>query len=92
MILFNWIGAAIGVVGIAAAFGLGKLLAVSNEGFVLVVMGLVVIPLDLLYRTKSEDGHLLHPSGGGNIWFIPVWCWGIVCLLAGLVRFIKGGG
>lgn len=92
MIFFNWIGAAFCVIGIAVAIGLGQTLGISGEGFVLVISGLIVIPLDLLYRVKSEDGHLLHPFGGGNLCFIPVWCCGILWLIYGLITIVKGIG
>lgn len=57
-------------------------------------IGVFMIVLDILYRMtlgkrskvfeglESKKGSLLHPRSGGQFFFVPVWVWGVVWIVA----------
>lgn len=73
------------VFGIAAA----ALPAGVPEAVPAALAGLVAIGADVVHRLKLRDsegmGCLLYPSCGGHLWFIPIWAFGVMAMLAALL-------
>jgi hypothetical protein len=85
-IIFNWIGAGMGIASLVVGSLLGYLLFgfLSEEKQTMIfslVSGSMGIALDIGYR----DGHLFNPVAGGSIFFIPIWIIGIGFIICGLV-------
>jgi Flp pilus assembly protein TadD len=85
MIIFNWIGIGICIVGFGIAFAIRALFGVSAEGHLMAIAGPIIVGLDLAYRLKSEKGHWLRPGKGGSLFFLPVWCFGVLWFVLGLI-------
>jgi hypothetical protein len=83
IIIFNLIGAGIlmaaGAIGYLVAYLSGE----KSGGLSILAGGLTAVVLDVLYRTKREDGSLFHPRRGGHISFIPAWIIGSVMIMVG---------
>jgi hypothetical protein len=79
MIIFNILGwgmffLAVLIAGLIAQL-LGKFTSFESPVF-LVITGVLMIVLDLGYRTTRGESSLLHPRRGGQIFFIPIWILG----------------
>jgi hypothetical protein len=77
LIIFNFIGAGILIAGIGAGALVTYVFGDKTGAASILVEGLVVVALDLLYRSKAEGRSLLHPRRGGHICFIPAWIIGL---------------
>ena len=84
MIIFNWIGAAMVVLGVIVGAGAGSLL---GEKTALIAAGIAMAAADLIYRSTRKDSYestpFFHPKRGGNVFFIPVWIIGALVLVLG---------
>lgn len=67
MIIFNYAGIIIAVIGFAAAFGIGAVIVTSAEGPLMIIAGPLIATLDLTYRFKSPDGHWNRKKGSGIV-------------------------
>jgi hypothetical protein len=85
VIFFNYVGIAIIAVAFAVAYGVGRLLGFSGEGPLMILAGPMIALLDLAYRFAKTDGNWLVPHRGGSLFFLPVWCFGVLWLVLGLV-------
>jgi hypothetical protein len=85
MIIFNYAGIAIAAIALAVGYGAGRLLGFSAEGPMMVVAGPITTALDLVYRLTKADGHWFVPHRGGSLFFLPVWCFGVLWFVLGLV-------
>ena len=90
-IIINWIGFAICAVGFGVSFAVGHFLFHSDaEGLLMVIAGPIVVALDVLYRMKSKPNEWSFTQGGGRLFFIPVWTFGVLWLALGI--FYMSGG
>jgi hypothetical protein len=90
VIIFNWLGLAFCAVGFGIAFAIGYMLGITEEGFLMVIAGPITSAIDIVYRIKSKNGHWLNPNRGGSLFFLPVWCFGLLWLIFGIIYMIKG--
>ncbi len=92
MIIFNYAGIIIAVIGFAVAFGIGTVVGTSAEGPLMMMAGPVIAMLDVVYRFKVPDGHWFIPHRGGSLFFLPVWAFGVLWFVLGIVYSVGGGG
>lgn len=92
MIIFNYAGIIITVIGFAVAFGIGALFGTSAEGPLMIMAGPVIVTLDLLYRFKTDAGHWFVPHRGGSLFFLPVWAFGVLWFFLGIAYTLGGDG
>ena len=90
MIVFNLVGLVMLVIGFGVAFGVDHLLGPSAEGPLMLIAGLLVALMDGGYRTQRPGGHWLRGSGGGSLFFLPVWMFGVLWLVLGAIYTIRG--
>lgn len=86
----NSVGLAILVFSFGAAFGIGWLAGLGNEGEVMAIGGALVALMDFTVRLFGEDGHWLYPRRGGMFLFLPVWVFGLLWLGLGVYRVLAG--
>ncbi len=91
MIIFNYAGIIITAIGFALAFGIGKIIGTTAEGPMMIIAGPLIAILDLAYRFKSAEGHWFTPHRGGSLFFLPVWAFGALWLVLGLIYAVGGG-
>jgi hypothetical protein len=89
IIVFNLIGAGILLLAIIIGSSVAYLFGDKTGALSVVVVSLVAIVLDVLYRRK-RGGSLFHPRRGGHVSFIPVWIIGLIFLGVGYCGFISG--
>src|SRR5258708_4002871 len=65
-------------IGLSAAFRVGEWRHISAEGALMLVASAFLIPMDLIDRLTRKEMRLFHPSGGGNLFFVPIWIWGLL--------------
>jgi hypothetical protein len=81
IIIFNWIGLGVCVVGLGIGFMIGRLAHASDDHLMMLIGGPIMVALDLAYRKGAETGHWIRPRGGGHFFYIPAWIWGAVFFL-----------
>jgi hypothetical protein len=89
VIIFNLPGIVMAVIAFVPAFLIKELVGFTTEGPAMIIAGPLCVALDLAYRNRQEDGSFWAPGVGGALFFIPVWVWGIVWFLMGLVSTIR---
>jgi len=84
MIIFNWIGAAMVVLGAIVGAAVAPMLGEKPSYF---AAGIAMAAADLIYRSTRKDPFestpFFHPKRGGNLFFIPVWIIGALLLIMG---------
>ena len=91
MLIINWVGLAICAIGFGVSFAVGHFLFHStSEGLIMVIAGPIVCALDVLYRMKSQPGQWSLSQGGGCLFWVPVWAFGVVWLVLGIF-YLMGG-
>jgi len=88
---FNRSGLAMLAIGFATAFGIGEFRHITAEGPLMIIASVILIPMDLIYRFTRKERHLFHSSGGGNLFFIPIWIWGLFWISLG-TYYVKHTG
>jgi len=87
MLIFNWIGAGMTILGVVVGIIAGSMLGGKSD---ILVGGIAMIAIDLVYRSISnspfEFANLLYPKRGGNLFFIPVWIIGAFLLFVELAQ------
>lgn len=92
MIIFNYVGLIISVIAFAMAFGIGKLFGAEMNGVHMIIAGPLVAAMDIIYRLKTEDGHLYIPHRGGSLFFLPAWTLGVFWFFLGIFYVVFGRG
>jgi hypothetical protein len=92
VIIFNLPGILIAAIAFGIAFGVGHLAHLSGEGPLMIIAGPLCAAMDLVYRAKRSGRGWFHPSLGGALFFIPVWVFGILWFVLGIVYSIQGHG
>ena len=76
------------------AFGLAYLVTwafnLPGNGLKMVIAGPLLTLADVLYRWKHPTGHWFKSEGGGNLFLIPVWIFGIFWTVLGSIYLIWG--
>jgi hypothetical protein len=81
----NLAGIIICATAFGAAFGIGHLAGIADEGPLMIVAGRICTVLDGCYRFRSAERRWFHAHVGGTFFFIPIWVLGIVWLVLGIV-------
>jgi hypothetical protein len=90
MIIFNIPGLIMLFISFGIAFGIRELTGTSAEGFTMIVAGPIAAACDLSYRLLRREGHWFSPRGGGSLFFLPVWLFGILWLVLGIIYTVRG--
>lgn len=90
MIIFNIPGILIVILSFGVAFGAGELIGFSTSGPFMVIAGPLAAVCDLVYRIKWGEGHWFHPGRGGHLFFLPVWSFGALWFVLGIVYVLRG--
>ncbi len=99
MLIYNVPGLIIGLIGILAGVGTNFLCttsAIDNKTAAVIALGVscvFVIVGDIGYRLKGSPASLrqiFHYNCGGMVWFIPLWVFGVVFGILGVVLEIVG--
>lgn len=85
MIIFNLAGMVMLIVGFAIAIPLCSALGWSGEGPPMLIAGPLVALMDMVYRFRSREGHWFAPRSGGSLFFLPVWGFGLLWIIFGIV-------
>jgi hypothetical protein len=89
MIVFNFAGLVMLLVGFGAAYGLGLIAGRPSEDVLMVTSGPLLLAADLGYRFVRKAGQSkwwLRPGVGGQLFYAPIWMWGIFWMALGLYR------
>ncbi len=89
IIIFNWLGMGICVIGFGLAFLAQFFLGSMSEGQLMIIAGPIIAILDIAYRLRSKDKSLLKSSKGGSLFFLPAWCFGLLWLILGIVYALR---
>ncbi len=99
MLIYNVPGLIIGLIGILLGVGANFLCTASgidNKTAGVIALGVfcvVAIVGDIGYRLKGSPASLrqiFHYNCGGMVWFIPLWVFGVVFGILGVVLEIVG--
>jgi hypothetical protein len=74
------------------AFGIGQLTGITAEGLLMITAAPLCVAMDLIYRFRRSGRRWFHPSFGGALFVIPVWIFGVLWSVAGIVYTIQGRG
>ena len=92
MLIANVPGVGFLILGYAVGFGF-QALSGSGDGIALLLMGLVTVAADLIYRwMNAQPGArtFISPRQGGHILFIPAWIIGALIVLMGVAAASEG--
>lgn len=90
IIIYNFIALGIALAALAIAFLVGQLLGFSDPHRLLMIGAPVAAVLDLIYRARTR--RFFHPRGGGALFFIPLWCFGLLLLPVSAATFLGPKG
>ena len=94
-LLFNAASVMILILSCVVAYAIAYALGNTGDRLVLMIFGPIVAALDLGYRIKRSGGNLLgspsnsplfEPDEGGRFFLLPIWTFGMFCLLVGIVK------
>jgi hypothetical protein len=86
IIIYNLIALGIALVALLVALVVGHFLGFSDPHRLLLIAAPIAAVLDLLYRGRT--GRWFHPRGGGALFFVPIWCFGLLALPATAAMFL----
>jgi hypothetical protein len=90
MVIFNLVGVGMIAVSWAIALGVVYLMGSGSEGVAMMIAGPMSMLSDAVYRLKHPTGHWFHPNGGGSLFFLPVWLFGLLWLTIGAFYTFAG--
>jgi hypothetical protein len=90
ILIFNGLGLAFIGIGLAVSILVGNAIGISGEGPQMLLLGPVVALSDLAYRLMHKNGHWFWPSCGGQLFCLPVWFFGVLWVVFGLVDTFRG--
>jgi hypothetical protein len=91
MLILNWQAAVIVAIAFGIAIGVGNLAGIMAEAQQMIIAGPLCVIMDLVYRATRPVRRWFHPDGGGALFFIPVWMFGVLWVVLGIVRTVEGG-
>jgi hypothetical protein len=88
MLIFNWRGLGILVLGFAVAIAFTKM-GMEDVRLNNLILGVVCVVADVGMRARLRDqpGWLYLGGFGGALFFIPVWVWGLFWVMLMAFRF-----
>jgi hypothetical protein len=89
-IIFNWLGLAFLGIGFAVAMSIRAAAGIESEGGTMLILGPVVLVTDLAYRLLRKDGHWFSSRQGGQLFFLPLWMFGVLWTILGAVYLYRG--
>jgi hypothetical protein len=87
IIIYNLIGVGLTVAAAALALLVFLVLGGDRFGLLVILFGLFAVALDLWYRGK-HDRRWFAPSGGGSLFFLPLWGFAVAVSLLGVLMLI----
>lgn len=91
MLIINGIGFAICAVGFGVSFAVCHFIFHStSEGLFMVIAGPIVSALDVIYRMKTQRDKWSLAEGGGQLFWIPVWAFGLIWVAVGIFYLLGG--
>jgi hypothetical protein len=90
IIIFNALGLAFIGIGFGVAMLIRSVAGVESEGGTMLVLGPIVAATDLIFRFSHRDGHWFWPKRGGQLFFLPVWMFGVLWTVLGAVYLYRG--
>jgi hypothetical protein len=90
LFIFNWIGVVCLAVGFGAMAFFSHATGIKSEPKLMLVLGPVSMVVDLAYRLLRRDRDLVSPTKGGQLFFIPIWVFGLLWIILGGVRVLRG--
>lgn len=89
MVIINLLGIVMAAAGFGIAYGVGTLLGSTEEDLIMIIGGPIITIADLGYRLRSRTGHWFQSDGGGSLFFLPMWLFGLFWLGLGTVRYLQ---
>jgi hypothetical protein len=90
IVIFNALGLAFIGIGFAVAMSIRAVAGIESEGATMLILGPVVAATDLIFRLSHRDGHWFSPRRGGQLFFLPVWMFGVLWIVLGAVYLYHG--
>lgn len=87
LVIFNLHGLLFLGIGFAAAFALGAFAGWESEAEYMLVLGPMVAGSDLAFRLLHKTGHWFWPRSGGHLFFLPVWMYGLLWTVLGVIDY-----
>jgi len=89
IIFFNLVGLVMLAIAFGIAFGFRWLLSLTGDGLPMIIAGTLLITIDTRYRMWRR-GTLQQSNQGGSLFFIPIWLWGCLWSVIGVVYLLRG--
>jgi len=89
VIVFNFTALIICAIAFGAGFGVTHIAGLEGEGPLMLIAGPIAALLDLVWR-KRHDDNWFRANGGGSLFWLPVWLFGLLWLVLGVVYTIRG--
>jgi hypothetical protein len=86
--MFNWLGLLEAAAGFAAGWAVCDMVGSESNGLIGVIGGPLTAMMDLVHRVEKRRS-LWRGSGGGRLFFLPVWMLGAFWLGAGVVQLVR---
>ncbi len=90
MIIFNIIGLVMLAIGFGMSFGVGSVGGLTGEGPLMIVAGPLLIVSGIWHRMSLGASAWFRPRAGGSLFFAPVWLWGVIWSVLGVVYTLQG--
>lgn len=90
MIHGNLRGWGYAIAGLGSVWAVTALAHCDSEPIIMAFGGPITAVLDLHHRLKRKDG-LFLPSGGGHLFWLPIWIMGGLWTFFGVVRIVQDG-
>ena len=88
--IFNALGLAFIGIGFAVTMSIRAVAGIESEGATMLILGPVVAAADLIFRLLHRDGHWFWSKGGGQLFFLPVWMFGVFWTVVGAIDLYRG--
>lgn len=86
----NLVGIVIFLIGFGVALLVKAVSGVTAEGPLMLVGGPLCLVMDVAYRSTRSERHWFKAETGGVIFSIPLWIFGIVWVVIGIIYIING--
>ena len=88
VLVFNVVGLVMLMVGALIGSAIAHGIHVSNIHIISLFSAPVVVLVDLAYRRMRKAS--LFGRGGGSLFFLPVWGWGVLFAVTAIVELARG--
>ena len=90
IVFFNALGFAFVAIGFALAITIFTVAGLKSEGAFMLIFGPIVAAADLCARRLHKDRDLFSSNSGGQLFFLPVWMFGIFWVICGTIDLVRG--